>query len=447
MQVSAPNDIKIYNLSAGKSLPEWLSERRRRSLVKRDIDLQRRIELIQDFTMPGVSHRIKVSRDGQYILATGTYQPRVRCYDVSQLSLKFERCMNSQVIQFDLLNDDYTKMIFMHDDRYIEFHNKGGSHYQCRIPCFGRDMAYHYPSCDLYIVGVSNEIYRLNLELGRFMAPLKTNSRATNCCQINPEHQFLTIGTEDGTVEVWDPRSRNREGLLDTNLSADGHHEITAVKYRDGLNLALGTSTGKVLVYDIRNQRPYVTKDHEYGEPIKSLEFNHDQDYVLSADSKIMKIWQRQTGKLFTYIQPETDINSLCTYPNSGLLFFATEAPNMLVYYIPELGPAPRWCGFLDNLTEELEEDQQPTVYEDYKFVTVQDLESLGLSHLIGTNLLRAYMHGFFIDIRLYHRAKAIIEPFAFNEYRKQRINQQLDKERESRAFKKNEVVKALYTL
>lgn len=28
---------------------------------------------------------------------------------------------------------------------------------------------------------------------------------------------------------------------------------------------------------------------------------------------------------------------------------------------IKELGPAPRWCGFLDNLTEELEEDQQPT--------------------------------------------------------------------------------------
>ena len=43
-------------------------------------------------------------------------------------------------------------------------------------------------------------------------------------------------------------------------------------------------------------------------------------------------------------------------------------------------------------------------VYDDYKFVTKQDLATLGLSHLIGTNLLRAYMHGFFIDIRLYHK-------------------------------------------
>ncbi len=34
MQVSRTNDVKIYNLSAGKTLPEWISERKRRQLVK-----------------------------------------------------------------------------------------------------------------------------------------------------------------------------------------------------------------------------------------------------------------------------------------------------------------------------------------------------------------------------------------------------------------------------
>ena len=47
MQVSTTNDVKIYNLSAGKSLPEWLTERKRRQLVKNDIDIRKRIELIQ----------------------------------------------------------------------------------------------------------------------------------------------------------------------------------------------------------------------------------------------------------------------------------------------------------------------------------------------------------------------------------------------------------------
>ena len=30
MQLSTANDVKVYNLSAGKSLPEWLEERERR---------------------------------------------------------------------------------------------------------------------------------------------------------------------------------------------------------------------------------------------------------------------------------------------------------------------------------------------------------------------------------------------------------------------------------
>ena len=47
MQVANPNNIKIYNLSAGKSLPEWLSDRKKRSLQKQDGELQKRIELMQ----------------------------------------------------------------------------------------------------------------------------------------------------------------------------------------------------------------------------------------------------------------------------------------------------------------------------------------------------------------------------------------------------------------
>lgn len=49
-----------------------------------------------------------------------------------------------------------------------------------------------------------------------------------------------------------------------------------------------------------------------------------------------------------------------------------------------------------------MEEGKQTTIYDDYKFVTREDLERLNLANLLGTNLLRAYMHGFFIDHRLY---------------------------------------------
>jgi hypothetical protein len=38
-------------------------------------------------------------------------------------------------------------------------------------------------------------------------------------------------------------------------------------------------------------------------------------------------------------------------------------------------------------LVEELEETKKETVYDDYKFVTRNELEELGLSHLIGINI------------------------------------------------------------
>uniref|UniRef100_F7G6T0 Nucleolar protein 10 n=1 Tax=Monodelphis domestica TaxID=13616 RepID=F7G6T0_MONDO len=390
MQVSNLNEVKIYSLSCGKSLPEWLSDRKKRALQKKDVDVRRRIELIQDFEMPTVSTTVKVSKDGQYILATGTYKPRVRCYDTYQLSLKFERCLDSDVVTFDILSDDYSKIVFLHNDRYIEFHSQQGFYYKTRIPKFGRDFSYHYPSCDLYFVGASSEVYRLNLEQGRYLNPLQTDSAENNVCDINSMHGLFATGTIEGRVECWDPRTRNRVGILDCALSSvtadtviDSLPTISALKFNGALNMAVGTSTGQ--------------------------------------------------GKIFTSLEPEHDINDVCLYPDSGMLLTANENPKMGIYYIPVLGPAPRWCSFLDNLTEELEENPESTVYDDYKFVTRKDLDNLGLTHLIGSPLLRAYMHGFFMDIRLYHKVKLMVNPFAYEEYRKDRIRQKIEETRAQR--------------
>lgn len=74
-------------------------------------DIRRRIELIQDFDMPAVSSCVKMSRDGKYVITTGIYKPRVKCYDVCNLSMKFERCFDSEVIKFEILSEDYSKVI------------------------------------------------------------------------------------------------------------------------------------------------------------------------------------------------------------------------------------------------------------------------------------------------------------------------------------------------
>lgn len=58
-------------------------------------------------------------------------------------------------------------------------------------------------------------MYRLNLEVGQFMAPLSTNASSINKCVVNSEHGLVILGTHEGQLEAWDPRSRTRQGILD----------------------------------------------------------------------------------------------------------------------------------------------------------------------------------------------------------------------------------------
>ena len=50
-------------------------------------------------------------------------------------------------------------------------------------------------------------------------------------------------------------------------------------------------------------------------------------------------------------------------------------------------------------------------MYDDYKFVTRNELEDMNLTQLIGSSLLKAYMHGFFMDIRLYKKVRPPLPP------------------------------------
>ncbi|KAJ2091107.1 Small ribosomal subunit biogenesis [Coemansia sp. RSA 986] len=449
------NNVKVYTVSGStlsRKLPDWLAKRKRRELQK-DVEWTTRLELIQDFGFPEAALRIKTTPDGQYCMATGVYKPQIRVYDFSNVSMKFERHTNAENVNFLVLSDDWTKSVHLQNDRTVEFHNEGQMHFRLRVPRFGRGLAYHSPSCDVLVCGASSEVYRINIEQGRFMAPMHTHStKGVNVAEVNPAHLLYGFGTEDGAVEFWDPRARNRIGVLEPYVSGampqsgSGGFEISALSFRnDGLGVAVGTSSGHALLYDLRQARPWQIKDQQYGLPIKNLAwvepvvggtFDNDmagEAKVMSADSRVIKLWSAQSGKPFTSIEPEHAINDVCMVSGSGLLFAAGESSEIMSYFVPQLGPAPKWVHFLENLTEEMEQAPQQSIYDDYKFVARKELESLGLAHLIGSPVLKPYMHGFFVDLRLYERAKAIANPFAYEEHRLRRVQEKLAKARESR--------------
>ena len=330
-------------------------------------------------------------------------------------------------------------------------------------------------------VGVNSdgngEVYRLNLEIGRFMKAYEVDvggddftsvgsgtlqggldAGSVNTAAIAEEsHNLLAFGTSLGTVEFWDGRSRSRIGILappDRPTGKEERFEISALEFHfSGLSLATGSSTGLIHLYDLRNPSPLLKKDQGYGYPIQNIMFLHSayskqadtsEPKVLSADKRIIKIWNQHDGTPWTAVEPDVDLNDVAWYPDSGMLLTANEGKQQHAFFIPQLGPAPRWCVFLDNIVEEMAEDpNDPSaygaqkagqVYDNYKFLTAEQLQALSLDHLVGkSGLMRPYMHGYFVAQKLYEEARLISNPEIWQEQRQKSIRQKIDKERESR--------------
>ncbi|QGA13835.1 hypothetical protein EYB26_001486 [Talaromyces marneffei] len=492
MKISTQSSVPVYTISGSSTarpLPEWLAKRRKRSL-KNDPEYANRVELLQDFEFEEASQCIRISEDGQWVMSTGTYKPQIHTHYLPHLSLSFARHTVSLNTTFLLLSSDYSKSLHLQADRSLEFHTPSGCHYTTRLPRYGRDLVYDRQSTEALIpaVGVNQdglgEVYRLNLEAGRYMRSYEVdvggddytsagggalqggiNTGSVNTGAIAEQsHNLLAFGTSIGTVELWDSRARGRAGILlppTQSQPGEGRHEITALEFhRSGLTLGTGSSNGLIHLYDLRSPIPFLKKDQGYGYPVHTLKFLQSssstreqtmEPKILSSDKRIIKIWDPRNGNPWTSVEPAVDINSVAWYPDSGMILTANEGRQQHAFFIPQLGPAPRWCSFLDNLVEEMAEDpndpqaftsgQASSVYDNYKFLTVPQLRTLNLDHLIGrTNLLRPYMHGYFVAQRLYEEARLITNPYIWEEERAKRVKEKIDQERESRIRSKKKV-------
>lgn len=471
--------------------------------------------------------------------------------------MKFERYVDADVMDMAFLGEDYGKIALLLGDRTIQFHAPYGQHHSLRIPTFGRMMAYEPTTCELLVAcsgkagrnSISRtmgggEVYRINLEEGRFSAPLnysasntkktKANSMGTgsrgapvvagNCIAVSPTHALTALGGDDGIIRFWDnrlPPGDARDDLnlnpfcnLDVKSSTAGYGfydetnqtsqamfqkrnnpgEVTSVAFDySGMQIAAGTKGGNVALYDIRSSKPLHVKEHQYGMPIHTIRFHTGSGTIMSSDAKLVKIWKAKPsaissssditsmdyssmkdnssssassssiGSIVANIEGTANFNNFIvagderdpTGNQSGVVLCAGEQPKIQAYYSPLLGSAPKWCSFLDSITEELEEKDRSnntaddigggtmtadldgqtggSIYEDYKFLTRSEIDTLGMQHLVGTPLLRGYMHGFFVDIGLYNKIRAVANPFEYEEYRKKKIRQKMEEKRASR--------------
>ena len=275
------------------------------------------------------------------------------------------------------------------------------------------------------------------------MAPLHTES-SINSMHYNEKLNLLVCGGEldrgkgRAVVEVWDFRQRERVCVLETDHKGEGG--VSQVKCDPtGLLLGIG-GKGAVDVYDFRFDRKIYKIRSSYNEPVNSIHFLEDyKKSVLVSNKKQIKVTQNE-GELFTSIEPEMNINMFTVVRDTGMVFAALEDPKIGCYFVPQLGPAPKWVPFIENITEEMEEDQHKTVYDDYKFVTKQEVFELGCSNLVNTRLLKEYMHGYLMHIKLYNKVQHKLENINYAEQKQKAIKDKVESEAPRRIEEKEEV-------
>jgi ribosome biogenesis protein ENP2 len=172
-------------------------------------------------------------------------------------------------------------------------------------------------------------------------------------------HGLVACGGEDGAVEFFDMRMKSSAARINAvTHGGDAAAEVTAIEFDDseGLQVAVGSSAGKVFIYDLRTSTPIRVKDHMYESPILNIKWqrtlNTQQPKLITTDKHIVRIWDPNTGEGMTSIEPtQGGINDICVFRGSGLMLLALDSSLIPSYFIPELGPAPKWCSPLENLT------------------------------------------------------------------------------------------------
>jgi ribosome biogenesis protein ENP2 len=244
-----------------------------------------------------------------------------------------------------------------------------------------------------------------------------SNLDGVNVVDVNPAHSLVALGLDgEYAVEFWDPRSQTRTSLLrvipphssfaTSEFIAGPTPSITALSsHSNGLSIAVGTSSGYTMLYDLRSPSSWACKDQGYGSPITSLAWleglrrgEGKGEVLMSGDRKVVKVWEghnvrhlqitgeriflsfsiQSTYNLTTHT-PSSPISCAHHVPNSGLFMLSHEASDLSTLYIPGLGRAPKWCSFLDNVTEEVEKTSGGdgavgAGWEDYRFVERNEL-------------------------------------------------------------------------
>jgi ribosome biogenesis protein ENP2 len=304
---------------------------------------------IFNFNFPSIVKKIKQTNDGSFLIAYGEYPPQIRCFDLYNLSLKFQRTINSEIKDFEIISENWEKLILLRSDKFLEFHSKSGYYYQVKIPEQSNSLFFDNYSKVLYIFSIYNEIFRFSVEEGKFITSIISNLSNYNTSSAKSFlGNCLGLGNSKGMMEFWDSKFSKKpinkiDGLLYLKKKENNNVSFLNFCKKFTYKIYSGYSSGDIIVFDLRNLSPIISKKLGIKNSILKIENNEMNDLILSANQQIIKLWNEKNGNTINILNPKKKINDICYIKNSGFIFVSTMDPNVDCIYIPLLGRQPVW--------------------------------------------------------------------------------------------------------
>lgn len=287
------------------------------------------MKVMQDFKFPVSSVDMALPEDKRHVLSVGIYKPSVRIYDLNSLALKTERHLESDALKITPLSEDGSKLCVLRNDRVIEFHAKYGRHENVKTPTLCYDICFNKFKAELMAGGKGRNVYRFNLEQGRFLNSYPTTIEDVCSVSMNIANGLIAIAG-DKEIQFIDQRSKK------TVKTVEYEESPSALAFSDnGIDFGVGTSEGIVYLHDLRSRKELLKNKHGTG--VKKVLFSGKM--LLSMDKDVLRV-SGGSGILGEY-KSESEMN--CFECDEGVILIGMNNGEMKTVLSEALGRIPSW--------------------------------------------------------------------------------------------------------
>ena len=146
------------------------------------------------------------------------------------------------------------------------------------------------------------------------IATLEGHTDGVAAVSFSPDGSLLASGSSDGTILLWDMRSRERVATL-------GHTDgVAAVSFSpDGSLLASGSSDGTILLWDMRSRERVATLGHTDG--VVAVSFSPDGSLLASGSSDgTILLWDMRSRERVATLGHTDGVVAVSFSPDGSLL-------------------------------------------------------------------------------------------------------------------------------